>query len=43
MKINKDKFSHNRMTEKLGEILDNHYREVVGLKLPKLQKVAEPV
>ena len=37
--INREKFSHDAMTEKLGEILDTHLKTEVKLNLPKLKKV----
>ena len=43
MKINRDKFTLNKMTEKLDEIVTPHIDKVpqqVGLKLPKLKKVS---
>ena len=42
MKINRDKFTLNKMTEKLDEIITPHVDKVptqVGIKLPKLKKV----
>ena len=42
MKINRDKFTLDKMTNKLDEILSTHLDKVptqVGLKLPKLKKV----
>mgnify|MGYP003143604864 CR=1 FL=1 len=41
MDINRNKFSHDAMTVKLGEILDNHVNisSTVNLNLPKLKKV----
>ncbi len=41
MDINRNSFSHKKMTEKLGEILDKYIKTEVKLKLPKLQKVNE--
>ena len=43
MEINRNKFSHKEMTKKLGDILDNHIKTEVKLKLPKLQKVTDDV
>jgi glycosyltransferase involved in cell wall biosynthesis len=42
MKINRDKFTLNKMTEKLDEIMEKHTKDIpqqVGLQLPKLKKV----
>ena len=40
MKINRDKFTLNKMTEKLGEIMEKvHLPSQVSLNLPKLKKV----
>ena len=42
MKINRDKFTLNKMTEKLDEIMEKHMKDIpqqVGLQLPKLKKV----
>jgi len=42
MKVNKDKFTLDKMTEKLGEIITPLIDKVptqVGLNLPKLKKV----
>ena len=43
MKINRDKFSLNRMSEKLAEIMEKvnipDSPQQVGLQLPKLKKV----
>ena len=42
MEINREKFTHSKMTEKLGEIVDKYLKEQpkkVGLNLPKLTKV----
>ena len=44
MKINRDKFTLNKMTEKLDEIITPHIDKVstqVGLQLPKLKKVGD--
>ena len=44
MKINRDKFTLNKMTEKFDEILSPYIDKVptqVGLKLPKLKKAGE--
>jgi len=44
MEINREKFTLNKMTEKLDEIMENHMKDVpqtVGLQLPKLKKVNE--
>ena len=44
MKINRDKFTLDKMTEKLDEIITPYVDKVpqqVGLKLPKLQKVGD--
>ena len=41
MKINRNKFSHDRMTDKLGEMLDKHLTDLpqqVSVKLPELKK-----
>jgi hypothetical protein len=43
MKTNRDKFTLNKMTEKLDEIITPHMDKVpqqVGIKLPKLKKIA---
>ena len=43
MKINQDKFTLNKMGEKLNEIMEKYTKDApqqVGLKLPKLKKVA---
>ena len=43
MKINKDKFTLNKMTEKLDEIMEKiHLPSQVSLNLPKLKKVGKP-
>ena len=42
MSINRDKFTHTKMTELLNEIVDKYTQSLpseVGLKLPKLKKV----
>ena len=42
MKINREKFTLNKMTEKLDKILTPYFDKVptqVGLQLPKLKKV----
>ena len=42
MKENRDKFTLNKMTEKLDEIMESHIKDIpqqVGLKLPKLKRV----
>jgi len=42
MKINRDKFTLNKMTEKLDEIVSPHMDKIpsqVGIKLPTLKKV----
>ena len=42
MKENRDKFTLNKMTEKLGEIMEQYEKDIpqqVGLQLPKLKKV----
>ena len=42
MKINRDKFTLNKMVEKLDEILTektSHLSTQVGIQLPKLKKV----
>lgn len=41
MKINRDKFSHSKMTDKLKNILDKYVKisEPVKLKLPSLKKI----
>jgi len=42
MKINRDKFTLDKMTEKLGEIITPHVDKMstqVGLQLPKLKKI----
>ena len=44
MKVNRDKFTLDKMTEKLDEIITPYVDKVpqqVGLKLPKLQKVGD--
>ena len=44
MKINRDKFTLNKMTEKLDEIVTSHIDKIptqVGLNLPKLKKVGK--
>ncbi len=41
MEINREKFTLDKMTEKLDEIMENHMKDVpqqVGLNLPKLKK-----
>ena len=40
-KINRERFTHSKMTEELGKILDKHVKTQVEFKLPKLQKVKE--
>tara|TARA_Y100001963_G_scaffold45257_1_gene63808 strand:+ start:603 stop:1973 length:1371 start_codon:yes stop_codon:yes gene_type:complete len=42
MDINRDKFTHSKMTELLNKIVDNYTKDVptqVGLQLPKLKRV----
>ena len=42
MEINREKFSHDKMTEALGEILENFMKDKpipVSLKMPKLETV----
>ena len=42
MKVNRDKFTLDKMTEKLDEIVKPHIDKVpqqVGLNLPKLKKI----
>ena len=39
MEINRGKFSHKKMTKKLGELLDTHLKTEVTLNLPQLTKV----
>ena len=44
MNINKEKFTLNKMTEKLDDIMERHSKDIpqqVGLQLPKLKKVGE--
>ena len=44
MNENKEKFTLNKMTEKLGKIMDSYLKGMpsqVGLKLPKLKKAGE--
>ena len=44
MEINRDKFTLNKMTEKLDEIVEEHTKDLpsqVSIKLPKLKKVVE--
>ena len=44
MKINRDKFTLDKMTEKLGKIITPYTDKVpqqVGLQLPKLKKVGD--
>ena len=42
VEINRNKFTLNKMTKKLGEIMEKYLKDVpqqVGLNLPKLKKV----
>ena len=42
MDENREKFTLNKMTKKLDEIMEQHLKDVpqqVGLKLPKLKKI----
>ena len=44
MKINREKFTLNKMTEKLDDIMEKYMKDIpqtVGLQLPKLKKVNE--
>jgi len=44
MEINREKFTLNKMTQELDEIMEKHMKDVpqqVGLQLPKLKKVKE--
>ena len=41
MELNRKKFSHNRMTNKLGDMLDKYLQDLpqnVQVKLPELKK-----
>ena len=44
MHINRNKFTHIKMTELLNEVVDKYTKDIptqVGLKLPKLKKVGD--
>ena len=44
MKINREKFTLDKMTQKLDEIVEKHTKDLpsqVSIKLPKLKKVVE--